>query len=149
ISSILRSAPVIDGHNDLYGKFFACSACPRGVTEYRIDTISTGQTDIPRWRKGGVGGVLLNVHGNDKSQESYLRAWDLLYQIEHTYKDELRVVGSSREIRKAMKENKIALLPSLEAAIMIEDDPMLLRMHYRLGLRSVTLAYHTNKLADG
>jgi membrane dipeptidase len=149
VHKVLKISPVIDGHNDLFIHYVGCKACPRDLKDYRIDSIAKGHTDIPRWRKGGVGAVLMNVEGRDSSLVAYLQAWDLLYRMEKTYQKDLKIVGSSSEIKKTMKEKKVALLPILEGADRLKNDPALLRTYYKLGLRSVTFAYTTNGLADG
>lgn len=149
VQKLLKQTPIVDGHNDLFVHYFDCKTCPRDLDEYRIDGITKGQTDIPRWRSGGVGVVLMNVFGQDTVLHSYLSAWDLLYRMEEAYKKDMKVVGTSTEMRNAMKKGKIALLPILEGAIVLENDQALLRTYYKLGLRSVTFAYKTNELADG
>lgn len=149
VAKVLKTSPVIDGHNDLFIHYFDCKTCPRDLDAYRIDTINKGHTDIPRMRKGGVGAVLMNVSGRDTSLLSYHKAWDLLYRMEKANKDNLKIVGTSTEMRKTMNEGKIAFLPILEGAVRLNDDPALLRTFYKLGLRSVTFAYKTNGLADG
>lgn len=149
VAKVLKTSPVIDGHNDLFIHYFDCKTCPRDLDAYRIDTINKGHTDIPRMRKGGVGAVLMNVSGRDTSLLSYHKAWDLLYRMEKANKDNLKIVGTSTEMRKTMNEGKIAFLPILEGAVILNDDPALLRTFYKLGLRSVTFAYKTNGLADG
>jgi microsomal dipeptidase-like Zn-dependent dipeptidase len=45
--------------------------------------------------------------------DDYLKAWNLLYRLEEKYKNDLKIVGSSSEMKLAMKEGKIAILPSL------------------------------------
>lgn len=149
VADALKISPVIDGHNDLFVRYFDCKYCPRDLAEYRIDKTNSGQTDIPRWRKGSVGGVLLNIFGRERTLDSYLQGWDLLYRMENTYKDDLKIVGTSSEMKTAMKQGKIALLPSLEGAVRLGNNMYLLRAYYQLGLRSVTFAYSTNQLADG
>jgi membrane dipeptidase len=149
VTIVLKLSPVIDGHNDLFVHYFDCGDCPKDLTEYRIDTSNTGQTDIPRWRKGGVGGVLLNVFGREKNIDSYLQAWDLLYRMENTYSSNLKIVSTSAEMKEMMQRGKIAILPSLEGAVRLGNNMYLLRTYYKLGLRSVTFAYNTNQLADG
>ncbi len=67
VSRVIKASPVIDGHNDLFIHYVGCKACPRDLKDYRIDSIAKGHTDIPRWRKGGVGAVLMNVAGRDSS----------------------------------------------------------------------------------
>lgn len=148
VAAVLQQSPVIDGHNDLFVQYMDCNKCPRDIGDYPIDTISRGQTDIPRLRKGGAGAVLMNVFGKERSQSSYLQAWDLLYRLEEAYKNDIAIVNSSSGLRETMKKGRIAFLPTLEGAIRLEDNPALLRMYYRMGLRSVTFAYKTNGLAD-
>jgi membrane dipeptidase len=149
VDKVLKASPIIDGHNDLFIHYMDCKTCPRDLKDYRIDTINKGHTDIPRLRKGGVGGILMNVFGEDKGPKSYLAAWDLLYRMEEAHSKDLKITRSSIEMRQAMKEGKIALLPILEGAIRLENSTAILRTYYRLGLRSVTFAYRTNGLADG
>jgi membrane dipeptidase len=149
VQKVLKQSPVIDGHNDLFIHYFDCKTCPRDLHDYRIDTIAQGHTDIPRMRKGGVGALLMNVFGRDTSITSYLQAWDLLYRMEAAHSKDLKIVGTSSELKAAMKEGKIAFLPILEGALRLKNDPALLRAYYKLGLRSITMAYRTNGLADG
>jgi hypothetical protein len=61
VSRVLKTSPVIDGHNDLFIHYFGCKDCPKDIEDYPLDSITRGHTDIIRWRKGGVGGQLLNV----------------------------------------------------------------------------------------
>lgn len=149
VKKVLKLSPVIDGHNDLFIRYFDCKTCPIDLHEYRIDTIAKGHTDIPKMRKGGVGAVLMNVFGRDTSLYSYHKGWDLLYRMENLYRADLKIVGTSSEMRSAIRDGKIAFLPILEGSVRLKNDPALLRTYYKLGLRSVTFAYKTNGLADG
>ena len=149
VTRVLKSSPVIDGHNDLLVHYFDCKNCPKDLTDHRIDTINKGQTDIPRLRKGGVGSVLMNIFGRERNLDSYMQGWDLLYRMEEAYSKDLKVVGTATEMKNAMKQGKIAILPSLEGSVRLGNNMYLLRSYYKLGLRSVTFAYNTNQLADG
>jgi membrane dipeptidase len=152
VDKVLRASPVIDGHNDLFGWYFGCdyknlAKCPQDIADYPIDKIQKGHTDIPRWRKGGVGGVQLNVFAD--SLKSFLDAYDLLYRLQETYSKDLKVVTSSADMRKAIANGKIAILPMLEGSVRLENKLSMLRTFYRLGLRCVTFTYYTSDLADG
>ena len=149
VDKVLKASPVIDGHNDLLVHYFDCKTCPKDLHEYRIDTIAKGHTDIPKMRKGGVGALLFNVFGKDTGLHAYMHGWDLFHRMEAKHSKDLKIVGTSAEMKKAMAEGKIALLPILEGAVHLKDDPALLRTYYKLGLRSVTFAYRTNGMADG
>lgn len=152
VAGVLKAAPVIEGHNDLFAWYFGCdykklAKCPQDIADYPLDSISKGQTDIPRWRTGGVGGTQLNVFAD--SLPSFLDAYDLLYRLEKTYGKDLKVVGSSAEMRQAIRSGKIAVLPMLEGSIRLENKTSLLRAFYKQGLRCVTFTYTTGDWADG
>lgn len=152
IKKLIKTSPVIDGHNDLFAWYFGCNykklpKCPQDIGGYPLDTITKGQTDIPRWRKGGVGGVLLNVFAD--SLIPFLDAYDLLYRLEHKYNKDLKVVVTASEMHTTMQQGKIALLPMLEGSVRLENKLSFLRTFYKLGLRCVTFTYYTSDLADG
>ena len=138
VENIIKTYPVIDGHNDLFAWYFGCDykklpKCPQDISDYPLDTIQKGQTDIIRWRKGGVGGVLLNVFADSLS--TFLDAFDLLYRLEKKYESDLKVVSTTYDMRKAIQKGKIAILPMLEGSIRVENKLSFLRTFYKLGLR--------------
>ena len=152
VARVLRNSPIIDGHNDLFAWYHGCTykklpKCPQDISDYPIDKLQKGHTDIPRWRKGGVGGVLLNIYGETLS--NFLGAYDLLHRLERHYSNDLKIVGSSSEMRRAIQAGKIALLPMLEGSDRLEGKPALLRTFYKLGLRTVTFTYSSGELGDG
>lgn len=152
VKRVLKTSPIVDGHNDLFAWYYGCEykklpKCPQDIADYPLDKIQKGHTDIPRWRKGGVGGVQLNVYAD--SLANFLGAYDLLYRIEKRYAADLKVVSSSTEMRNALRSGKIAILPMLEGSDRIENKPSLLRTFYKLGLRCMTLTYTTSEIADG
>lgn len=152
VKKVLAAAPIIDGHNDLFAWYHGCEykklkKCPQDIDDYPIDVVQKGHTDIPRWRKGGVGGVHLNVYG--ESLPLYLDAFDLLSRLEKRYAKDLEVVRTSAQMRRVMRARKIALLPMLEGSIRLENKTSLLRVFYSLGLRTVTFTYNTSELGDG
>ncbi|SIS73432.1 dipeptidase [Belliella pelovolcani] len=149
VAKVLREAPLIDGHNDLLIHYIWCQACPRELDAYRLDTITDGHIDIPRLRQGGVGALLTNIFGRGKEMNEYLQGWDLIYRIEEKYADVFKVAVTSSEVRQLMKNGKIAIIPSMEHTYELVDDLGRLRTLYRLGLRSVILAYNNNNIADG
>lgn len=149
VQRVLKASPVIDGHNDMLRYFYECKECPRDLDQYRLDTITKGHTDIVRWRKGGVGAQLLNVFGNEYTARNLLDAYDLVYRMSEKYSKDLSFATSASDIRKAMKQNKIAIVPSMEFSVRLENSMAMIRIFHKLGLRAVTLAYQTNDIADG
>ncbi len=149
VHKVLKLSPVIDGHNDMLRYFYECKACPRDLDQYPLDTITKGHTDIIRWKKGGVGGQLLNVFGNEYTARNLLDAYDLVYRMTEKYSKDLLFATSVSDIRRAIKQNRIAIIPSMEFSIRLENSMAMIRIFHRLGLRAVTLAYQTNDIADG
>lgn len=149
VEQVFQNTRIIDGHNDFYHSFYDCKTCSGRISDFPLDSIHRGNTNIPLFRKGQVGAQLYNVYGKDRKIENLLKAFDLLYQMESQYPNDLMIASSVSDMRKAWRENKVALLPILEGAVLLQDSKELLRMYYKLGLRSVTFAYKTNNLADG
>jgi len=150
VANVLKTSPIIDGHSDLFAWYFGCNykhlaKCPQDIADYPLDTITKGQTDIPRWRKGGVGGVQINL---DDDSFNLSTMYDLLYRLEKVYQKDLKVVSNSVEMRKAMQAGKIALLPMMEGSEKLENNLSALPDLYNLGLRCITFTYHTNEFAD-
>ncbi|MEO6455033.1 MAG: membrane dipeptidase, partial [Ginsengibacter sp.] len=151
VANVLKTSPIIDGHSDLFAWYFGCvykklKKCPQDIIDYPLDTISKGQTDIPRWRKGGVGGVQLNVNADSFN---FKVQYDFLYRLEKIYQEDLKVVSTSSQMRRTMKEGKIALLPMKEGSEQLNGNVSLLDSLYKLGLRCMTFTYYTNEFADG
>ncbi len=149
VARVLRAAPIVDGHDDLYRYWLNCPQCPRGHADYPIDVETSGTTDIPKWRRGGVGGQMYNVYGRDRDPVHLLEAFDLMHQLAERYPRDLRIVGSADELEANMRAGRIGIVPMFEGAVLLQNNPALLRTYHRLGLRAVTMAYRTNDLADG
>jgi membrane dipeptidase len=152
VASVLKTSPIIDGHSDLFAWYFGCvykklPKCPQGIEDYPIDTITKGQTDIPRWRKGGVGGVLLNSFEPDSFTAHILN--DFLHQLEKVYAKDLEVVTTASAMRRTMKSGKIALLPMMEGSERLHGDLQQLDSLYKFDLRCMTFTYVTGPFADG
>ncbi len=150
VAEVLKTSPIIDGHSDLFAWYFGCvykklKKCPQDISDYPLDTISKGQTDIPRWRKGGVGGVQINLDADSFNLKSQ---YDFLHKLEKAYQKDLQIVSTSTQMRKAMQEGKIALLPMKEGSEQLNGNISLLDTLYQYGLRCMTFTYFTNEFAD-
>lgn len=139
---------LIDGHNHLFIHYMDCKECPRDFRDYDLASTTTGDTDIPRLRAGGVGVVLVNVFPARDSTFNTLEAFDFLRRLEVTYHADLQIAATTSDIARIHKEGCIAIVPTMESAYRLENSPMMVRTLHRLGLRAVTLAYRTNDLAD-
>ncbi len=151
VREVIKVSPIIDGHSDLFAWYFGCAykklpKCPQSIEDYPIDRITQGQTDIPRWRKGGVGGVQLNVFGTDAFSPSVLASF--AERLETTYSNDLKIVTTAAEMRRAMRAGKIALLPMMEGSENLAGQISQLDAFYKLKLRCMTFTYVTGPFAD-
>jgi membrane dipeptidase len=106
-----------------------------------------GCVDIPRLREGGVGAIFfalwvpVEITGVAATQ----RARDLLdatlKQIE-IHGGDLALATSSKEVRAARAENKIAVLLGIEGGHAIDNDLAVLREFHARGARYMTLTHN-------
>ena len=106
-----------------------------------------GCVDIPRLREGGVGAVFfaLWVPVEITGAAATRRAWDLLEavakQIE-IHSSDLTLCTSSKAVREARAENKIAVLLGIEGGHAIDNDLAVLREFHARGVRYMTLTHN-------
>src|SRR5688572_27291979 len=67
VMNLLANNRIVDGHSDFYHRYYTCPTCPRDIDDYPLDKIENGNTNIPLYRNGGVGGQLYNVYGKDRN----------------------------------------------------------------------------------
>lgn len=112
-----------------------------------------GQYDLPRWREGGVTAQLCAIYLDDQWLRDPVRrgmemVWNLHDQIART--EGLMLATTVHDIRQAKAEGKVALVLSFEGCDAIGNDPRLLDLYHRLGLRAVSLTHtRRNVFADG
>src|SRR6266700_918289 len=106
-----------------------------------------GCVDIPRLREGGVGAIFfaLWVPVEITGMAATRRARDLLAatlkQIE-IHSDDLRLATSSKDVRTARGENKIAVLLGIEGGHAIDSNVAILREFHARGVRYMTLTHN-------
>lgn len=149
VDRLLAEAPLVDGHNDLFVHYMDCRECPRSFDKYDLHDSTSGDTDIPRLRRGKVGVVLLNVFGRDSTAKSTVEAYRFLDKFGTYYAKDLEVARNVRDVSRLHATGRIALIPTMEMATRLENAIPTLQDFHRRGLRAVTLAYRTNDLADG
>ncbi|KAJ4483684.1 membrane dipeptidase-domain-containing protein [Lentinula aciculospora] len=159
---ILEKAPIIDGHIDLpilirYGGY------ANNVSGVDLNSKMPAHVDIPRLRKGRVGGFFWSVYvgcaGSEVEGEYFLQAsWrvrDTLEQIDvaklliEKYPDTFHFARNAGDVRSAIANGKIAGLLGVEGAHQLGNSISVLRQYQALGVSYVTLT-HTchNAFAD-
>lgn len=152
VEEVLRTTPLVDGHNDLVVHFVDCPTCPREPQDYDIGQLREGRTDIPRWKKGRLGAQLLNAGwiAGEEDADGTLRGFDVITRLVGGHPDELMLATTATEVRRAHADSKIAILLALENPRRFQNSRVLVRQFARLGLRSNILAYNDGSdLADG
>lgn len=158
---ILRDAPVIDGHIDL--PYLVRSQYANNVTAVDLASRMPGHVDIPRLRKGKLGGFFWSTYvacpepdGVDRDfLDASWRVRDTLEQIDvsklliEKYPKTFRLALTSDDIKEAINSRKIASLLGVEGGHQLGNSIAVLRQYHALGVRYVTLT-HTchNAFAD-
>jgi len=108
-----------------------------------------GHVDLPRLRDGGMRAPFfaLWVPVFFRGAEAVRRTLDLrdaMQSVMDAYKDQIEMATTAADIVRIVKAGKIAALLTIEGGHTIDDDLHVLRMYYRLGIRSMTLTHARN-----
>jgi membrane dipeptidase len=147
IEDLLKTHPVIDGHNDLLWTM-------RDLNGYDFAAYDVGErqtqthTDLPRLRDGGVGAqfwsVFVPCREGERSVTSTLEQVDAAYAMVERYADRLALATSADQVEAAWGAGRIACLMGAEGGHQIAESFAVLRMYHRLGIRYLTLTHNDN-----
>jgi len=143
-NKVLESVPLVDGHNDLLLHYYYYKDRKGNLDDYDISKATTGQTDIPRLRRGKVGAQFFTVFSMDNKAltKTMMETIDCFYRISERYKDDFLFARSTDDITNAFNQKKIAMLMNIEGGEEIENSLPLLRLYYQLGVRYMTLTWN-------
>jgi membrane dipeptidase len=146
---VLRTTPLIDGHNDLPWAIREYEAAPMDVAAYNLERRAPGQTDIGRLRQGGVGGQFWSVYVPVDAVEEgaarfQLEEIDIALQIIERYPEQLALALTAADVERVFHEGRIASLLGMEGGHAIENSLGALRAFYALGVRYMTLTHSAN-----
>jgi membrane dipeptidase len=149
VRSILQHTPLVDGHNDLAEQY-------RDVTANHVERIDLAgdtsrlsqplQTDIPRLRRGLVGGVFLAAYvpadlEGAAAIRHLIEQMDVIHRIVARYPNDLAFAASADDVERIHSQGKIACLIGIENGGGLGDSLAVLRAAHAWGARYVTLTH--------
>jgi membrane dipeptidase len=146
--ALLRRHPLVDGHNDLP---WALRTRFGGDLD-RLDLagpVPGTHTDLPRLRRGGVGGQFWSVYvpgtlQGDAAVAATLEQVDLVHRMIRAHPDDLELALGADDVAAAFARGRIASLLGAEGGHSIANSLGVLRVLHRLGVRYLTLTHNVN-----
>ena len=151
--ALLRTTPVVDGHNDLPWTIRQFPDAPGDLEAYDLSRPTRGHTDLARLRAGGVGGQFWSVFVPAEIGSGYARAQleqlDLARRLVARYPDDLALCTTADEVEEAQANGRIASLLGMEGGHVLEGSLGALRAYRSLGAAYLTLTHNaTTDWAD-
>ncbi len=143
---ILRSTPLVDGHNDLPWAIRRAAVSPMDVEAYDLGKKTAGHTDLARLRTGMLGAQFWSVYiPGDIADSGFARVQleqiDIGRRIVAKY-PQFQWALTAPAIRAAFRNRRIGSLLGVEGGHAIENSLGALRVYYDLGVRYMTLTHN-------
>ena len=134
-------AIVVDSHNDIL------TACMEKKESMDNDLKGRTHSDLKRYKEGGLDVQIFSVwcDGNKVNPNAWAnQEMDTLDAVIKRNPDKITIVRNSKELRKAVKEGKLAAMFGLEGGHMMEDNLDNLNKMYARGTRYMTLTWNNS-----
>ena len=144
---LLRSTPLIDGHNDLPWTIREAAKSPRDVAAYDLRTRTPGHTDLARLKEGQVAAQFWSIYIPGEIKDSgyakvQLEQFDIARRVIARHPERLAPAFTADDIERSFKRGRIASLLGMEGGHAIENSLGALRSYYDLGARYMTLTHN-------
>ena len=144
---LLRSVPLIDGHNDLPWEIRESKTAPMDVAAYDLRTRTPGHTDLERLKAGQVGAQFWSIYVPGEVKDSgyariQLEQFDIARRFIARYPERLALALTAADIEREFKRGRVASLLGMEGGHVIENSLGTLRSYYDLGARYMTLTHN-------
>ncbi|HET7459282.1 MAG TPA: dipeptidase [Gemmatimonadaceae bacterium] len=156
---VLKSSPLVDGHNDLAWRIREDTAHAGDVAAYDLRHRTPGHTDLARLKQGMVGAQFWSVYipgepgdanyaanGAVASKPGYARVQleqiDIARRAIARYPDRLTLALTEADVRRAFAAGRVGSLLGMEGGHAIENSLGALRAYYAMGVRYMTLTHN-------
>ncbi len=146
---ILAGTPLVDGHNDLAENLLDRFGNHLGKIDLAAGTHALARplhTDIPRLRRGAVGGVFFAAFVPPSLEGAaavpvMFEQIDVIRRMAERYPDAFALATSAAEVEQAHRRGRIAALIGIENGQAIGNSLAVLRQAYGAGARYMTLTH--------
>jgi membrane dipeptidase len=138
---IHEKAVLIDTHND-----FPSASIEKKVS-FDADLLGTTHSDLTRMKQGGVDVQIFSIFCGPEQQQPYAfanRQIDSVYEWARRNPNKMVLVKTYDELKKTIKEKKLAAMLGVEGGHMIEDKIENLDKLYVRGARYLTLTWNNS-----
>jgi membrane dipeptidase len=144
---LLKSTPLIDGHNDLPWEIREFKQSPGDVTAYDLRSRTPKHTDLGRLKEGQVAAQFWSIYIPGEIKDSgfarvQLEQFDIARRMIARYPERLALALTANDIERDFKRGRIASLLGMEGGHAIENSLGALRAYYDLGARYLTLTHN-------
>jgi len=142
---LLRSTPLIDGHNDL--PWLIREETGGDVAAFGLERKNKFDTDIPRLREGLVGAQFWSVWipgetAPADSRRLQLEQIEIARQIISLHPDTFQLALTADDIETIFATGKIASLLGMEGGYALNNSIAAMDEFYELGVRYMTLTHN-------
>lgn len=143
--ALMKDILILDAHIDT----------PRYFVDegYRLaDEHGYYELDLPRMRKGHMGGVFFGIYAQPQDFPPHLwvpralECLDALHREVKANQKDMEFAWTAADVERIHKSGRIAALASLEGGHLIGNSLPILRQFYRLGVRYMTLAHFASNI---
>jgi len=148
VESLLARAPIVDGHNDLPWELRDTGVSPESPA-LATDTTALPhplQTDLPRLKRGGVGGQFWSVWipadvTGPRAVEMTLEQIDRVHRLVAAHPERLAMARTAEDVRRLSHTGRVASLIGVEGGHQIDGRLSVLRQYKALGVAYLTLTH--------
>lgn len=149
VQKVLHSTPLIDGHNDWAESLREREGEARWTIDLNTEAGHKGDpynTDIPRLRKGMVGGQFWSVYVSAnlpplEQVKETLEQIDLVKSFVARYPDTFALARTADDVQRIFASGRIASMMGVEGGGQIANDLSILRAYHELGAGYLTLTH--------